>query len=166
MVGARGFEPPTFCSQNYPATIADGVNASQPSEMITESNLVGVQPSHPVGENAKDFTTRLLPTSGSRHAGVQGPTLASDGCDWLATGTTPRIATTPTTADLYALQGGRDRILTVREAAKLLRVGTWAIYHLCEVGELPHIRIIDSIRIRPTDLAAFAASRRVKAWKK
>ena len=44
-VGARGFEPPTFCSQNYPATIAGGVNDSQPSEMITEPDPSSVQPS-------------------------------------------------------------------------------------------------------------------------
>jgi hypothetical protein len=54
----------------------------------------------------------------------------------------------------------------VREAANRLRVGTWAIYHLCEVGELAHIRIIDSIRIRPADLAAYAATRRVATRKK
>lgn len=76
-------------------------------------------------------------------------------------GTAPRIATTPTASDLYALHGGRDRLLTVREAADQLRVGTWAIYHLCEIGELPHVRIIDSIRIRPADLTAFAAARQV-----
>jgi hypothetical protein len=26
---------------------------------------------------------------------------------------------------------------------------------LCAAGELPHIRIVDSIRVRPSDLAAF-----------
>jgi len=50
--------------------------------------------------------------------------------------------------------------MTVTEAAERLRVGTWAIYHFCETGELPHIRIVASIRIRPADLAAFVAARR------
>jgi excisionase family DNA binding protein len=62
--------------------------------------------------------------------------------------------------DLYALHGGRDRLLTVREAADRLRVGTWAVYRLCQTGELPHVRIIDSIRLRPADLAAFVAASR------
>ena len=78
-----------------------------------------------------------------------------------APGTAPRCATSPTTTDLQALHGGRDRLLTVREAADQLHLGTWAIYRFCETGELPHIRIIDSIRIRPADLAAFTAARRV-----
>lgn len=56
--------------------------------------------------------------------------------------------------------------MTVREAADQLRVGTWANYHHCETGALPHIRIIDSIRIRPSDLEAFAAARRVTASRK
>jgi hypothetical protein len=29
------------------------------------------------------------------------------------------------------------------------------VYELCEAGELPHVRITDSIRVRPGDLAAF-----------
>ncbi len=53
------------------------------------------------------------------------------------------MATTPTTADLYALHGGRERLLTVREAANQLGVGTWTIYRLCETGELAHVGIID-----------------------
>jgi hypothetical protein len=80
--------------------------------------------------------------------------------EWDHPGTAPRSATTPTTADLYALYGGRDRLLTTRDAADQLRVGTWAVYHFCETGELPHVRIIDSIRIRPADLAVFLAVRR------
>ena len=69
-------------------------------------------------------------------------------------------ATTPTTADLYVLHDGRGGLLTVSEASEQLRVGTWAVYRFCETGELPHIRFIDSIRIRPDDLAAFVSARR------
>jgi excisionase family DNA binding protein len=85
---------------------------------------------------------------------------------WVAPGTAPRVATTPTTADLHALHGGRDRLLTVREAADQLRIGAWAIYRFCETRELSHIRITESIRIRPADLAAFAEVRRVVAGRK
>jgi excisionase family DNA binding protein len=77
--------------------------------------------------------------------------------DWGAPGTAPPIATTPTTADLYALLGGRDRLLTVRETAAQLGVCMATVYRLCDSGVLPHLRIVQSIRIRPEDLAAFIA---------
>jgi excisionase family DNA binding protein len=48
----------------------------------------------------------------------------------------------------------------VREAADKLQVATFAIYRLCKSGELPHVRIIETIRIRPVDLDAFVAARR------
>jgi excisionase family DNA binding protein len=115
------------------------VNGSQVTEMITETDPSSVQPSQPFTGNPKDFTTRLLPTSGGRHAGIQ--------------------AASPTTADLYAFHGGPGRLRTVSEAAEQLRVGTWAVYRLCETGELPHMRFIDSIRIRPPNLDAFVAAR-------
>jgi excisionase family DNA binding protein len=163
LVGARGFEPPTFCSQNLEDRIPGGVNGSQPSEIITESDPAGVQLSQPLCDNAKDFTTRLLPDSRDPRAGVQvgervQHALADPG--WGAPGTAPRTTTSPTMADLYALQARRDRLLTVRDAADMLGVGTWAVYRLCETGELPHIRIVESIRIRPADLAAFIAQNR------
>jgi len=79
---------------------------------------------------------------------------------WNLPGAAPRIATTPTTADPWALHGGKGRLLTAQEAADKLRVGCWASYRLYKSGELQHVRIIDSIRIRPADLAAFAAQHR------
>lgn len=42
---------------------------------------------------------------------------------------------------------------------ELLAVGAWAVYKLCEDGQLPHVRITNSIRIRPADLQAFIASK-------
>jgi hypothetical protein len=44
-------------------------------------------------------------------------------------GTGPR--TTPTTADLRALHGGADRLLTVSEVPRRLRVCTETVYRLC-----------------------------------
>jgi hypothetical protein len=38
-----------------------------------------------------------------------------------------------------------------------LAVGAWAVYKLCEDEDLPHVRINNSIRVRPTDLAEFIA---------
>jgi excisionase family DNA binding protein len=46
----------------------------------------------------------------------------------------------------------------VVEVAEHLAVGSWRIYRLCEDGELPHIRINNSIRVRPKDLEEFIAA--------
>jgi excisionase family DNA binding protein len=75
-------------------------------------------------------------------------------------GTAPPGLTTPTPNYLGVLYGGRNRLLTVREVAGQLGVCAATVCRLCEVGELLHVRIIDSIRIRPADLAAFATARR------
>jgi excisionase family DNA binding protein len=60
-------------------------------------------------------------------------------------------------ADLAGLYGGRARLLTVADVADQLGVCGATVYRLCESGELPHVRIVNSIRIRPADLAAFLA---------
>jgi len=49
----------------------------------------------------------------------------------------------------------RDRLLTVREIAKLLTVSTPIVYRLCERGELVHVRVSNSIRIAPRALADY-----------
>ena len=58
---------------------------------------------------------------------------------------------------LRVLPGGAERLLNVREVAERLGVCTATIYGLCERGELPHLRVSNAIRIRPTDLEAFLA---------
>jgi excisionase family DNA binding protein len=78
----------------------------------------------------------------------------------VAPGTAPYVATTPTTADLVALWGGRDRLLRVREVAEHLGVCNATVYRLLDNGGLPHVRIVNSIRIRPNDLNAFVSARR------
>jgi excisionase family DNA binding protein len=67
-------------------------------------------------------------------------------------------------ARLEVLHGGRDGLLSVRDAAEQLGLCTATIYGLCADGALPHIRILNAIRIAPTDLAAFTAARRI--WMK
>jgi excisionase family DNA binding protein len=76
-----------------------------------------------------------------------------------APGTALHVATTPTTADLVALHGGRVRLLRVAEVAVRLGVCAATVYRLCESGALPHVRIVNSIRVRPADLDAFIATR-------
>jgi excisionase family DNA binding protein len=73
----------------------------------------------------------------------------------VAPGTAPRVQTTPTTADLVSYWGGRYRLLRVREVAEQLGVCNATVYRLVESGALPHVRIVNSIRIRPDDLEAF-----------
>ena len=69
--------------------------------------------------------------------------------------TRPRPSTAPTLADLRVLYGGRDRLLRVAEVAEQLGVCNATVYRLCERGELRHVWIVNSIRIRPDDLRAF-----------
>jgi excisionase family DNA binding protein len=62
---------------------------------------------------------------------------------------------------LEVLRGGRDGLLSVREAAEQLGLCTATVYGLCAEGALPHIRILNAIRIAPADLVDFLESRRV-----
>jgi excisionase family DNA binding protein len=39
------------------------------------------------------------------------------------------------------------RLLTVAEVAELLRLSRATVYKLCDSGELPHLRISNSIRV-------------------
>ncbi|HXU04717.1 MAG TPA: helix-turn-helix domain-containing protein [Polyangia bacterium] len=63
-------------------------------------------------------------------------------------------------ARLEVLKGGGDRLLSVSEVAEKLGLCTATIYGLCADGALPHIRILNTIRIASADLAAFIAARR------
>jgi excisionase family DNA binding protein len=48
-----------------------------------------------------------------------------------------------------------EQLLTVRQVAKLLGVCTATVYSWAASGALPHIRIVNVIRVRPDDLAHF-----------
>src|SRR3954464_4168246 len=52
------------------------------------------------------------------------------------------------------------RLLTVREVAERLAVCTATVYALVERGELPHLQVSNTIRIRPADPEAFIAGKR------
>ena len=57
-------------------------------------------------------------------------------------------------------RGADVAMLTVGEVAALLRVCTATVYKLCAVGEIPSLRILNSIRVSPQDLAEFIRRRR------
>jgi len=46
-------------------------------------------------------------------------------------------------------------LLRVAEVAKQLGVSNATVYRLCENGQLPHVRVVNSIRVRPRDLAEY-----------
>jgi excisionase family DNA binding protein len=49
-------------------------------------------------------------------------------------------------------------LLSVNEVARRLGVATATVYGLCADGRLTHVRILNLIRIAPSDLAAFVES--------
>jgi len=66
----------------------------------------------------------------------------------------------PAVPESRALGGGLDQLLTVRKVAKALAVCPATVYALCERGELPHVRILNAIRVRCEDVRAFVAAKR------
>ena len=63
-------------------------------------------------------------------------------------------------AHLRSLDGGRERLLTVKEVAARLGVCRATAYEPCESGELPHIRVLNAIRVPPADVEQFVTTRR------
>ena len=52
-------------------------------------------------------------------------------------------------------------LLSVRDVAAHLAVSTKAVYALCAQAKLRHIRVLNAIRIAPSDVDAFVFARRV-----
>jgi excisionase family DNA binding protein len=50
-----------------------------------------------------------------------------------------------------------EQLLTVRQVAQLLGVCTATVYKWAAQGVLPHVRIVNVIRIRKQDLSALIA---------
>lgn len=51
-------------------------------------------------------------------------------------------------------------MLTVREAARILRVSTATVYKLCTRGELGHVRVLNALRIPQLALRSLKAGGR------
>ena len=56
--------------------------------------------------------------------------------------------------------GGTAALLTVRDVAAQLGVCTATVYQLVGEGQLPHVRVLNAIRVAPRDLAAFVEGQR------
>jgi len=53
-----------------------------------------------------------------------------------------------------------ERLLTVKQVARLLQVCSATVYKLCDEGELAYVRVLNSIRIAPVDLDDFIGRRK------
>ncbi len=62
-----------------------------------------------------------------------------------------------------ASHGAPDRLLSVKQVAEHLGVTTATVYGLCAHGRLAHVRILNVIRIAPSDLSEFITSCRLRA---
>ena len=54
-------------------------------------------------------------------------------------------------------------LITVKEAARMLKLSKSLIYEMVEAGELPHVKIRSAIRFVESDLDTFIAQNRVAA---
>jgi Helix-turn-helix domain len=61
----------------------------------------------------------------------------------------------PLTRKLVALTGERERLLSVGEVADHLGGSTATVYKLCSRGDLGHLLVLNSIRVRLADLVSF-----------
>jgi len=61
---------------------------------------------------------------------------------------------------LRSIDGGADRLLTVREVAAKLGVSTSTVYALCERGELAHVRVLNAIRVATAELERLTRTRK------
>jgi len=58
------------------------------------------------------------------------------------------------------VQSARNSLLTAKEVAAVLRVCTATVYKLCDSGALPHVRVLNAVRVEAADLEKFMAGRK------
>jgi excisionase family DNA binding protein len=64
-------------------------------------------------------------------------------------------------AGLLLEKGGGESaewLLSVKDVARALAVSTATVYGLCESGKLPHVRVLNTIRVSRQDLRTFIAA--------
>jgi len=70
-------------------------------------------------------------------------------------GPVPRPRVTPGLQTRRVELGPHERLLPVREVALRLAVSRATVYRLCTQGKLPHVRVANSIRVRPGQIPGF-----------
>jgi len=85
--------------------------------------------------------------------------MVSDDHEPQATPRIPSISRNFVTRLLPAGSRTTALLLSVREVAAQLGVCTATVYRLFDRGELPHVRILDSLRVAPDDLRGFIEAR-------
>jgi excisionase family DNA binding protein len=126
-----GFEPATFALATQPGAIAKASQDSHP--LPTPRNLSG----------------RSKPAAPPHTQQAPAPT------------SVPRDFSTrflPTQEGRICPAAGH--LLSVKDAARALRVSTATVYKLCASGALPHLRVLNALRIAPTDLETYLARTR------
>ncbi len=88
------------------------------------------------GSGVRSGSQWLVSTGGAASGGVQR---SQPDRPVLGDSATPLLPSSPTIRS--------DALLTVREAARFLRVSTATVYKLCARGELAHVRVLNVIRI-------------------
>ena len=138
LVGAAGFEPTTSCSQIRAPGVVDGSSRSQPPAIIQDRRRAIFQASHPSTGFSKNFATPVLPD------GQDEPCLQKKS-------PSPRM--------------DGNTLLTAKEVANRLRVCTATIYKLCASGALPHVRVLNAVRVDLEELNGFLARQSQKGMK-
>jgi len=64
----------------------------------------------------------------------------------------PAAAATLVLAEVIGGKPEEGDMLTVKQAAKRLGVGTNKVYQMCDDGQLKHTRVGNRVRIKPEDL--------------
>jgi len=126
-----GFEPTTFSLGRSGASVGGGSKALQVGDNLENRSEAGSHPTPAEAPISTDFVSGLC-------LGKGAPGSAGGAGD-----------------------GASDRLLSVKQVAEHLGVTTATVYGLCAHGQLAHVRILNVIRIAPSDLSEFIASCRL-----
>jgi excisionase family DNA binding protein len=103
--------------------------------------LLAPQPVHDAAQPSPDLANSLEAFESASHPAVQGSQGSSAIRRDFAANLLPTI----------------EQLLTVRQVAQLLGVCRATVYKWATAGALPHVRIINLVRVRSQDLVAFVA---------
>ena len=121
-------------------------------------------------EREKGFepsTLALAKPAGGSHAGARSRTVAQPRFSTQG-GSGPPVHSdtsaapehTPFVTRLLPDAATVDRLLTVRDVARVLGVSAATVYRLVSEGQLPHVRVLNAIRLHPTHVHALIAASR------